>query len=217
MTAAESVQQVCSSRVQESLACITAGSLNVLPGLLDSKRRIRQAFPQCRDRSDSNIVCDASPCMGRYRQFAIVCPFCWDTAWGLSTVTAANCCQAAVLHCLGLAPPDDASGGRIRSMKSWTCGYVEEQILSALAPILEVWDFKFVGPHPRALWTLTPQSKCVDLMCESPEGTSSVQKMPSPDLTHLSLKAHTVHVSRDQWLVYVTLQAAMSRVQARTN
>lgn len=79
--------------------------------LLDSKRQARSTFPPCRDRSDSNIVSDASRCMGRYRQSAIVCPFCWDNAWGLSTVTAANCCHAAVLPCLPLAPADDASHG----------------------------------------------------------------------------------------------------------
>ncbi len=65
-------------------------------------------------------------------------PFAGTVHGGPSTETATTCRQPAVTHCLGLAPPDDASCGHIHSMKSWTCVYVEEQISSALA--LKFWD-----------------------------------------------------------------------------
>ncbi len=48
----------------------------------------------------------------------------------------------------------------------------------------KVLGHQFVGPYPRALVTLTLLLKCVDVVCESPKGMTSVQGLPSPELTH---------------------------------
>jgi len=46
-------------------------------------------------------------------------------------------------------------------------------------------------------------------VCESPEGTISKQGLPSPDLTHLILKAHTVWTLEQQTCCWTDSTAVM--------
>lgn len=213
-----------------SLACVTAGSLKVLSALAaadpDELQGVNQTARNNLEQADAAMLA-LMPAL-KWLDIAdmpLHAPFHGTVRGRLSQRTVETFRQASVAHCTGL-------GGDVwniwqphhicpvDSILSWTSrpekyGWMESSLLAQLAPRLETLHIEIaldVGPGPLII-SLGPALKCVDVLVGPRTATLVLKGWPSNDLVHMRIECATIDSStvRMQRKLFKWLQAKQAQ------
>ncbi|KAL3147038.1 hypothetical protein ABBQ38_015001 [Trebouxia sp. C0009 RCD-2024] len=206
-----------------SLACMTAGSLEVLSGLA----RAAPAELRAVDETAQGLARKAQADAAMLRLMPALkwldigdrpfhAPFHGTVQGRLSHETAETFRNASVVHCTGLA--EEAIYAQhiapIDSIQSWTSipgQWRDSMVLASLAPKLETLNIRIDTAcfpdeaPPASLINLGPALKSVDVTFDVPGGGDLLVKgEPSKDLVHMRLDSPCINLQKT---LYERLQA----------